>query len=68
MVLIMSNQCKHIDNLGNCLNEECTYPNCDNVCKYVVKEGESCRLNNNCKYPDCNQIFQQLKDIVCEKP
>ena len=22
-------------------------------CKYIKREGESCRLNNNCTYPDC---------------
>ena len=22
-------------------------------CKYIKREGESCRLNDNCTYPDC---------------
>lgn len=27
-----------------------------NQCKYVKREGESCKANNNCKYPDCSPI------------
>ena len=34
------------------------------VCKYVIREGEGCPKNNKCRYPDC--AIEQLQEKVGE--